>query len=144
MKEREISLVDLLVEILLRWRVIVVFMLIGGILLGGFGFVRSVRSSRAQSAKAEELKSELGDEGLLEMDFNSDALNVAIDEWIAGNKVDFEGAFIEDEDDIEKDIDEVLLEGIHDWLRGEDVELLKMFRKWAEDDKITLEKAAWE
>ncbi len=144
MKEREISLVDLLVEILLRWRVIVVFMLIGGILLGAFGFVRSVRSSRAQSAKAEELKSELGDEGLLEMDFNSDALNVAIDEWIAGNKVDFEGAFIEDEDDIEKDIDEVLLEGIHDWLRGEDVELLKMFRKWAEDDKITLEKAAWE
>lgn len=96
MKEREISLVDLLVEILLRWRVIVVFMLIGGILLGAFGFVRSVRSSRAQSAKAEELKSELGDEGLLEMDFNSDALNVAIDEWIAGNKVDFEGAFIED------------------------------------------------
>lgn len=144
MKEREISLVDLLVEILLRWRVIVVFMLVGGILLGTFSLVRSVRSSRALSAQADELKAELDDQGLLGMEFNADALNVAIDEWIAGNKVDFEGAFIEDEDEEEKEMDELLYEGIHDWLCGEDVELLKLFREWADDDKISLEDAAWD
>ncbi len=57
MKEREISLMDLVVEILLRWRVVVVAMLLGGILMGGFGYVQSVRlaaSQRAELAEAEK------------------------------------------------------------------------------------------
>ena len=65
MKEREISLVDLLVEILLHWRGIIVLMLVGGICLGAFSYMRSVQSAQAQAARIEELKEELeeGTEG---------------------------------------------------------------------------------
>ena len=44
MKEREISLIDLIFYILLRWRAIVAAMLIGAVVLAGFGFVRSNQS----------------------------------------------------------------------------------------------------
>lgn len=54
MKEREISLIDLMVEILLRWRVIIVCMLVGGLLMGGLSYVRSVRSVSAQNKAAEQ------------------------------------------------------------------------------------------
>lgn len=57
MREREISLLDLFVEILLHWRMALGFMLIGGILLGGFSYVRSreqqqTREARQQAAEA--------------------------------------------------------------------------------------------
>lgn len=48
---------DLVVEILLRWRVVVVTMLIGGILMGGFSYIQSVwqaASQRAELAEAEK------------------------------------------------------------------------------------------
>ena len=41
MQEREIDLLDLIVEILLRWRMILVWMLCGAVLLGGFSYIRS-------------------------------------------------------------------------------------------------------
>lgn len=59
MQEREISLLDLMVEILLRWRVLVVCMLIGGILMGGFSFVRSYQTAEAQKAQIAEMEKKL-------------------------------------------------------------------------------------
>lgn len=50
MKEREISLIDLIVEILLRWRVITVWMLVGGIMMGTYSFANSYRTQQAQLA----------------------------------------------------------------------------------------------
>ncbi len=76
MQEREINLVDLLVEVLLRWRALVVWMLIGGILMGAFSYMRSYKIAEAQKlqiAEAEEkiqekkeqfADSELGEEGI--------------------------------------------------------------------------------
>jgi len=62
MKEREISLVDLIFEILLRWRAIAVAMLVGIVLLGSFSFVSSYRTSKAQEAKVEAAKAQLEQE----------------------------------------------------------------------------------
>ncbi len=56
MQEREISLIDLLVEILLRWRVLVICMLIGGSLMGGLSFVRSYRTAEEQKAQIAEME----------------------------------------------------------------------------------------
>ena len=61
MKEREISLIDLLVEVLLSWRIIVVFMLIGGILLGAFSYVNSSKAEQAQLAQKAQLEQELAE-----------------------------------------------------------------------------------
>lgn len=47
MREREIDLFDLLVNILSHWRGILVFMLAGALLLGGFSYVRSYQSNGA-------------------------------------------------------------------------------------------------
>lgn len=51
MKERQVSLTDLLVEILLHWRAMVVWMAVGAILFGGVSLVRSYRTSKAQEAR---------------------------------------------------------------------------------------------
>ena len=59
MQEREISLLDLLVEILLRWRVLLICMLIGGSLMGGLSFVRSYRTAEAQKAQIAEMEKKL-------------------------------------------------------------------------------------
>lgn len=59
MKEREISLVNLLVEILLRWRIIVLWMLVGGLVFGGLSYVKSYRSVQAQRAQREEAQKQL-------------------------------------------------------------------------------------
>ena len=48
MKEREISLVDLIYEILLKWRMIIVFMVIGGLLLGGYSYLQSAKTIQIQ------------------------------------------------------------------------------------------------
>lgn len=48
MKEREISLVDLIYEILLKWRMIIVFMVIGGLLLGGYSYMQSAKTIEIQ------------------------------------------------------------------------------------------------
>ncbi len=59
MKEREISLSDLLVEILLHWRMALVFMLIGGILLGGFSYVRSRERQQAMEVRQQAAEARL-------------------------------------------------------------------------------------
>lgn len=58
MNEREISLVDLMVEILLRWRMIIVWMVAGAVLLGAFSYVRSGNAASKQQAAAEEMTSD--------------------------------------------------------------------------------------
>ncbi len=62
MREREISLVDMIFDILLRWRVIVIAMLIGAIVLGGFGYVSSYRAYNAQVAEVEAAKKQVEEE----------------------------------------------------------------------------------
>lgn len=59
MREREISLVDLIVEILFHWRMFIVWMLCGAVLLGGLSYVRTWRSANAQAAQVEEAKRQL-------------------------------------------------------------------------------------
>lgn len=56
---REIDLVDLLVEILLRWRVLLIWMLAGGILVGGYSFVKSYRQAEEQRAQEMVLEQQL-------------------------------------------------------------------------------------
>lgn len=48
MKEREISLIDLMIDILLHWRGIIIAMLVGGILAGAIGFVRANTAMQVQ------------------------------------------------------------------------------------------------
>lgn len=59
MQEREIDLIDLLVEVLLRWRVMIVWMLVGGILMGGLSYVNSYRASEAHKVQKAELEQQL-------------------------------------------------------------------------------------
>ncbi len=54
MQEREISLVDLIVEILLRWRRFLIFMLCGAVLAGAAGYARTWRAYRAQEMQVQE------------------------------------------------------------------------------------------
>lgn len=53
MKEREISLINLLFEILLKWRMIIVAMVIGGVLLGGYSYLQSVKTINVQQSQNE-------------------------------------------------------------------------------------------
>ena len=62
MREREISLIDMIFDILLHWRVIVIAMLIGAIALGGFGYVSSHRAYNAQVAEVEAAKKQVEEE----------------------------------------------------------------------------------
>ncbi len=64
MKEREISLVDFLVEILLRWRRIVVCMLVGALLFAGLGYAQSAKVVADRKAEVDEAAMKL--EKLLE------------------------------------------------------------------------------
>lgn len=51
--EREISLADLAIEILLHWRTAVLVMLAGGVLFAGLGYMRSAGAVRAQQAQQQ-------------------------------------------------------------------------------------------
>lgn len=51
MKEREISLIDLMFEILLKWRIIVVAMIIGAVLLGGYSHWQSAKTINEQQSQ---------------------------------------------------------------------------------------------
>lgn len=55
MKEREISLLDLCVEMLLKWRVVLLAMVIGGVLLGAFSYVNSWRAARNWGTAEDDL-----------------------------------------------------------------------------------------
>jgi hypothetical protein len=62
MKEREISLVDLIADILLHWRTILIVMVIGGVLIGGLSYVRSAYTMEAQKAELEAKEQLLGEQ----------------------------------------------------------------------------------
>lgn len=91
MKEREINLVDLMIEILLHWRGIVALMLVGGILLGAFSYVRTSQSAKAQAARIEELKAQL-EEGPEEGSEANIKLKDAIKGWMDNEGVDLESS----------------------------------------------------
>lgn len=55
-EEREIRLIDLLVYILLHWRRIIVWMLIGAVLFGGYSYYNSAQSAKQQEAMVENQK----------------------------------------------------------------------------------------
>lgn len=57
MEEREINLLDLLIDILLHWRGFCIFMLVAGIAMGGFSYIRSSRATGTAS-KEKELEEE--------------------------------------------------------------------------------------
>ena len=54
MKEREISLVDLIFDILLKWRMIIVAMVIGGVLLGGYSYMQSAKTIEIQAEQSSK------------------------------------------------------------------------------------------
>ncbi len=61
MKEREISLFDLFIELLLRWRGILLVMLAGGVLMGVFSYANSVRLAgtwQGENAAIEQAREE--------------------------------------------------------------------------------------
>ncbi len=61
MEEREISLIDLLVEILLHWRMFLLWMVVGAVLLGGFSYVRfsnTIQQQQAETKKTEQAPEE--------------------------------------------------------------------------------------
>ena len=53
-REREISLIDLFAEILLHWRGMLLSALLGAVLLGAFGYMRSMQSAKVQNRMLEE------------------------------------------------------------------------------------------
>lgn len=58
MQERGFSLLDLIVEILLHWRVMFVAALIGGILFAGISYTQSLRDAEAQQEKLAQLEAQ--------------------------------------------------------------------------------------
>ncbi|MBO4505054.1 MAG: hypothetical protein J5728_01365 [Lachnospiraceae bacterium] len=53
-EEKEIDLIDLLIEIMLHWRGLIVAFLIGGILLGGYSFMQSYKAQKSAKAAAAD------------------------------------------------------------------------------------------
>lgn len=54
MKEREISLLDMLAEMLMHWRIVLALMLAGGIALGGLSYFKSYQATKAQSSQEQQ------------------------------------------------------------------------------------------
>lgn len=59
MREKEIKLKDLLIEILLRWRTILVWMIIGAIVMGGYSYVKAYKAEQAVIAGNEKVKAKI-------------------------------------------------------------------------------------
>ena len=57
MKEREISIVDLMVEILLHWRLFIVWMIGGAVLFGALSYVRSYSDVKQQKMQTDAMLS---------------------------------------------------------------------------------------
>ena len=66
MAEREIDLVDLIVDILSHWRGLLISLLIGALLLGGFSYVRSYQRTREVQEEKGLLDKSMSSEGLLQ------------------------------------------------------------------------------
>lgn len=74
-KEREIGLIDLTVEILLHWRAAIIIMLIGGVLFAGLSYVRSLRAVQIQQTQLSETEEELMDIEALKEEMTEEQLN---------------------------------------------------------------------
>ena len=59
MEERELSLADILADIMLHWRGIILMMLVGAILFGAISYMRSYDASKAQAARVEKAREEI-------------------------------------------------------------------------------------
>ncbi len=68
MNEREIKLGDFVIEILLRWRMVVVLMVIGGVLFAGLSYLNSYRAAEAQKSKLQQMEAELAEKEDVEAD----------------------------------------------------------------------------
>lgn len=75
MREREISLIDLAVEILLHWRVAIIVMLVGGIFFAGLSYVWSSKAVQTQQVQLLETEEELVDIKTLEAQLTEEQLN---------------------------------------------------------------------
>lgn len=84
MQEREINLFDLIVEILLRWRMFIVWMLCGAVLLGGFSYIRTWQSANTQAAQVEEAKRKLEEETSEDVQAEQDSVDPELVRWAAG------------------------------------------------------------
>lgn len=56
MEEREINIIDLMVEILLHWRMFLVWMIGGAVLFGALSYLRSADAARYTEAEAEAMR----------------------------------------------------------------------------------------
>lgn len=84
MQEKEIDLVDLMVEILLKWRIFILWALCGAIVFGAFSYIKTWRTANAQAAEVEAAKRKLED-GIQE---SSAAVNAELLEKAASQLTD--------------------------------------------------------
>ena len=69
MKEREIDLIDLFVEILLHWRIFIVWILVGAIISGAYSFVHSRNNVELQQTQTLAPEEWLSEEEIQNVDF---------------------------------------------------------------------------
>lgn len=84
MREKEINLIDLVVEILLRWRVFIIWMLVGAVLLGTFSYVQSYRTFKSQTSQVEAAEKQLEQE-LVELEQGAESTGMrgsALRQWL--------------------------------------------------------------
>ena len=55
MGEREINIVDLMVEILLHWRIFIIWMIGGAVFWGALSYVRSGNATKQQQTQSEAM-----------------------------------------------------------------------------------------
>lgn len=90
MQEKEINLVDMIVEILLKWRMIIVWMLCGAVLLGGFSYVKSWRAANAQAAQVEEAKRRLEEQSPESVQEGLETVESALLQKVTGQLTDLQ------------------------------------------------------
>lgn len=98
MKEREIDLFDVAIEVLLHWRGILLLMLLGAVCMGGMGYAKSLESAHTQnlrnplmqgSAVCAGVQTDLENPERLEADGIADVNMVTLYEQLYQNKLDF-------------------------------------------------------
>ncbi len=80
MEERELSLADILADIMLHWRGIILMMLVGAILLGAVSYMRSYHASKAQAARVEKAREEIAQKEAERLEFEKDQQELGLSE----------------------------------------------------------------
>ena len=80
MEEREIDLLDMIADILSHWRGLLVALIIGAVLMGGFSYVKSYRNVQSeQEAEEPELDEMSAEEQLAQLeDSLSDSEKISV------------------------------------------------------------------